>query len=82
MSKKTPKSQSSSVQWKPEAKKLDQRIDELIALCATMRDENRELRGKVQDVTTERDQLKKRNKMTVKKLQSVLSSVRILEKQS
>ncbi len=77
MVKKTQKSP-----WKPEIKKLEKRINELAKLCSTLHGENRELRGKVQDLIAERDLLKEKNQHAVKSIQSVLSSVRILEKQS
>lgn len=76
------KSSSSGNQWQPEIKNLEHRIGELIQLCNTLREENRELRGKIQDVITERDELVEKNQLTVKSVESILASVKILEKQS
>ncbi len=80
--KTTKKSSASGRQWQPEIKNLEHRIGELIGFCNTLREENRELRGKIQEIITERDELIEKNQMTIKSVESVLSSVRILEKQS
>ncbi len=68
--------------WEPEIQKLEHRIGELAGLCNTLREENRELRGKVQQVAEERDQLNKKNRVAIESVQSLLSSVKQLEGQS
>ncbi|MBC8519024.1 MAG: TIGR02449 family protein [Gammaproteobacteria bacterium] len=80
--KTTKKSSAGGSQWQPEIKNLEHRIGELISLCNTLREENGDLRGKIQDVITERDELVEKNQLTVKSVESILSSVKILEKQS
>lgn len=68
--------------WEPEIQKLEHRIGELAGLCNTLREENRELRGKVQRVSDERDRLDKKNQVAIESVQSLLSSVKQLEGQS
>lgn len=68
--------------WRTEVQQLEHRIDELIHLCSTLRDENRNLRGKVQQLTQERDQLHEKNQYAMRSVESILSSVQQLEQQS
>ncbi len=68
--------------WRNEVQQLEHRISELINLCDTLRDENRVLRGKIQQVSDERDQLLEKNQYAMKSVESILTSVQILEQQS
>jgi uncharacterized protein (TIGR02449 family) len=45
-----------------------------------LREENRGLRSKVQRVTSERDQLHEKNEYAIRSVESILASVRVLEK--
>ncbi len=73
---------SSDQAWRTEVQQLENRIQELIALCSTLRDENRGLRGKIQQISSERDQLKEKNQYALKSVESILASVQVLEKES
>lgn len=74
--------QSSDQTWRTEVQQLENRIQELIALCGTLREENRALRGKIQQITGERDQLREKNQYAMKSVESILASVQVLEKES
>ena len=66
--------------WRTEIQQLEHRIHELINLCGNLREENRGLRSKVQRVTSERDQLHEKNEYAIRSVESILASVRVLEK--
>ena len=78
----TRSSQSTEEAWRTEVQQLENRIHELIDLCNTRREENRGLRGKVQQITSERDQLREKNQYAMKSVESILASVQVLEKES
>ncbi len=78
----TRSSQSTEEAWRTEVQQLENRIHELIDLCNTLREENRGLRGKVQQITSERDQLREKNQYAMKSVESILASVQVLEKES
>ncbi len=68
--------------WRKPIQQLENRIDELIELCTTLRNENRALRGRVQQLTGERDQLHEKNQYAMKSVESILASVQVLESES
>lgn len=58
---------------------LDQKIDALIELCATMKRENQLLRANEHNWQSERQQLLENNKLAKSRLESVLNRLRSLE---
>lgn len=68
--------------WKSEVQQLETRVHELIQLCETLREENRGLRGKLQETRGERDQLLEKNQYAMRSVESILASVQVLEQQS
>ncbi|HIJ35384.1 MAG TPA: DUF904 domain-containing protein [Gammaproteobacteria bacterium] len=73
---------SQSPSWEPDFDLLEQRMNDLITLCTTLREENRGLRIKLQQTRTERDLLKEKNSFAIHSVESMLESVRVLEQQS
>ena len=58
---------------------LDQKIDSLIELCATMKRENQLLRANEHNWHSERQQLLETNKLAKTRLESVLNRLKSLE---
>lgn len=58
---------------------LDQKIDALIELCATMKRENQQLRAKEHNWQSERQQLLENNKLAKTRLESVLNRLKSME---
>jgi cell division protein ZapB len=75
-------SHSTEEAWRTEVQQLENRIHELISLCNTLREENRGLRGKVQQIGSERDLLREKTQYAAKSVESILATVQVLEKES
>ncbi len=58
---------------------LEDRINELIELCAVLSKENRALRGQQQTWTTERAKLIEKNELAKSKVESMISRLKTLE---
>lgn len=58
---------------------LDQKIDALIELCASMKRENQLLRAKEHSWQSERQQLLENNKLAKSRLESVLTRLKSIE---
>lgn len=58
---------------------LDQKIDALIELCASMKRENQLLRANEHNWQSERQQLLENNKLAKSRLESVLSRLKSIE---
>lgn len=58
---------------------LDQKIDALIELCASMKQENQLLRANEHNWLSERQQLLENNKLAKSRLESVLNRLKSLE---
>ena len=58
---------------------LDQKIDALIELCATMKRENQLLRANEHNWLSERQQLLENNKLAKSRLESVLNRLKSLD---
>lgn len=58
---------------------LDQKIDALIELCASMKKENQLLRANEHNWQSERQQLLENNKLAKSRLESVLSRMKSIE---
>ncbi len=58
---------------------LDQKIDALIELCATMKRENQQLRANEHNWHSERQQLLENNKLAKSRLEAVLHRLKSME---
>lgn len=58
---------------------LDQKIDVLIELCATMKRENQQLRANEHNWQSERQQLLENNKLAKGRLESVLNRLKYMQ---
>ena len=58
---------------------LDQKVDALIELCASMKQENQLLRANEHNWQSERHQLLENNKLAKNRLESVLSRLKAME---
>jgi cell division protein ZapB len=68
--------------WESDIEQLEQRINDLASLCNSLREENRGIRIRLQEATAERDQLREKNQFAVQSVESMLESVRVLERES
>lgn len=62
-----------------EFRRLEQRVAELVDLCARLKDENRVLRGRIDTLSGERAQLLQRSEMARNRVESIVSRLRGME---
>jgi cell division protein ZapB len=74
MAKKTPKAH-----YEQELKRLESRLDELLDVCARLREENRSLRTQQDSVLAERAQLLQRNEQARTRVESMISRLKGME---
>ena len=60
-------------------KRLEMRIDELIAICAQLKDENRQLREQKVEFSTERENLLERQDQARIRVEKILDRLKSLE---
>ena len=60
-------------------KRLDMRIDELIAICAQLKDENRQLREQKVEFSTERETLLEKQDQARVRVEKILDRLKSLE---
>ena len=58
---------------------LEQKVDELIELCAVLTRENRALRAQQQNWTTERAKLIEKNELAKSRVESMITRLKALE---
>lgn len=63
-------------------KHLEQRVDEVIALCDEYKRHNKSLRSRELQLTEERANLMKKNDMALTKVESMISRLKALEQDS
>lgn len=62
-----------------ELEKLEQRINELVALCKQLREENRSLQRKQEQMNNERAQLIQRNELVRARVEAMVSRLKSME---
>ena len=60
-------------------KRLEMRIDELIAICAQLKDENRQLREKKVEFSAERENLLEKQDKARVRVENILNRLKSLE---
>lgn len=58
---------------------LEVRVEELIRACAHLKDENKVLRAREQQLTNERDRLSQKNEQAADKVEDMLARLKRLE---
>ena len=61
-------------------KRLEMRIDELIAICAQLKDENRELREQKVEFSAERENLLEKQDQARMRVEKIINRLKSLEK--
>jgi|TARA_B110000977_G_scaffold16205_1_gene19859 cell division protein ZapB len=61
-------------------KRLEMRIDELIAICAQLKDENRELREQKVEFSAERENLLEKQDQARIRVEKIINRLKSLEK--
>ena len=72
-------SDSKQSQFDTELLRLEQRIDELVALAARLRDENRALRQRQETISAERTALLHKNEQVRARVEAMIGRLRTLE---
>lgn len=62
-----------------ELEKLEQRINELVALCKQLREENRSLQRKQEQMNNERAQLIQRNELVRARVEAMVTRLKSME---
>ncbi|HYW91136.1 MAG TPA: TIGR02449 family protein [Gammaproteobacteria bacterium] len=62
-----------------ELEKLERQVDELLALCRRLRDENRSLRDRQEQLATERAHLIQRNELVRARVEAMISRLKSME---
>lgn len=62
-----------------ELEKLEQRVNELVALCKQLREENRSLQRKQEQMNNERAQLIQRNELVRARVEAMVSRLKSME---
>lgn len=70
---------SKQSQFDTELLRLEQRIDELVALAARLRDENRALRQRQETISAERTALLHKNEQVRARVEAMIGRLRTLE---
>lgn len=59
--------------------RLERRVDDLIGLCERLREENRSLEGRLQELTAERDKLLEKNDIAQDRVEAIMARLRAIE---
>lgn len=62
-----------------ELRVLEHRVDELVALCNRLKEENRILRNKEQNLRSERVRLLERNEVATRRVESIISRLKSMD---